>query len=153
MGLPRQRVGYHVRALEKEGLLQHVGDRRKGNCTERLVQATARHYLIAPQVLGALGANPAEVQDRLSSSYLVAVAADIIRTLADLRAGAEQSGRQVPTFTLQTDIRFATPQAQHAFAEELSRAVAALTRKYHDAEAKDARAFRFSVLGHPSPRT
>lgn len=151
MGLPRQRVGYHVRELEKEGLIRHVGDRRKGNCVERLVQATARHYLIAPQVLGALGADPAAVTDRLSSSYLVAVAADTIRTVADLRDGAERAGKQLPTLTLQVDVRFANAAAQHAFAEELATAVATVVQRHHDGDAPKGRTFRFSVLGHPRP--
>lgn len=149
LGLPRQRVGYHVRELRKQGLLEEVGTRRKGTATERLVRTTARHYLIAPQVLGALGADPAEVRDRLSSSYLVAVAADAIRTVADLRAGAERAGKKVPTLTLQVDVRFAGPEQQHAFAAELADAVARLVRQYHEPAASAGRTFRFAVLGHP----
>ena len=45
LGLPRQRVGHHVRALEAAGLLTCVGERRKRNCVERLLQATARSYV------------------------------------------------------------------------------------------------------------
>ncbi len=151
LGLPRQRVGYHVRELEKGGLLRHVGDRRRGNCVERLVQATARYYLIAPQVLGALGATPEEVRDRFSSSYLVAAAADAIRTVADLRTRAERAGKQLPTLTLQADVRFRDAAAQNAFAEKLATCLAQLVREYHDAGAKGGRSFRFSLLGHPAP--
>ncbi|MGH7527685.1 MAG: winged helix-turn-helix domain-containing protein [Gemmatimonadales bacterium] len=150
LGMPRQRIGYHVRELEREGLLNHIGDRRKGNCVERLVQATARHYLIAPQVLGALGATPQQVRDRFSSSYLVAVAADTIRTVAALRERAEQAQKQLPTLTLQTDVRFRDAAAQHAFAEELASCIARLTQQYHDGEVKGGRTFRFSILGHPA---
>src|SRR5215471_1663063 len=58
LGLPRQRVGHHVRALEAAGLLTCVGERRKRNCVERLLQATARSYVLAPQLLGQLGLSP-----------------------------------------------------------------------------------------------
>ncbi|MGZ3447389.1 MAG: winged helix-turn-helix domain-containing protein, partial [Myxococcaceae bacterium] len=34
LGLPRQRVGHHVRALEAAGLLTCIGERRKRNCVE-----------------------------------------------------------------------------------------------------------------------
>ena len=37
LGLPRQRVGHHVRALEAAGLLTFVGERKKRNCVERLL--------------------------------------------------------------------------------------------------------------------
>jgi len=56
LGLPRQRVTYHVRELQRLGLMETVGERRRGNCVERLVRATATSYLIAPEALGGVGA-------------------------------------------------------------------------------------------------
>jgi DNA-binding transcriptional ArsR family regulator len=149
LGVPRQRIGYHVRELQKQGLLREVGTRRKGTATERLLQTTARHYLISPEVLGGLGADPADVRDRLSSSYLVAVAADTIRAVAHLRAGAEREGKKLPTLSMQVDVRFSSAERQHAFARELADAVAHLVQRYHDAEAGNGRTFTFAVLGHP----
>src|SRR5262245_37054100 len=63
LGLPRQRINYHLRELEKAGFVELVEERRKGNCVERLVKATARTYLISPEVLGALGRTTAEQED------------------------------------------------------------------------------------------
>ena len=74
LGIARQKVNYHLRALEEAGLVEHVEDRRKGNCTERIVRATATHYLIAPSVLGPLEPSPAATADRFSSDHLAAVA-------------------------------------------------------------------------------
>ena len=62
LGLPRQRVNYHLRELEKEGLLEVVEERKKGNCVERIVRATARSYLISSEALGTLGSRPEEIQ-------------------------------------------------------------------------------------------
>ncbi|HEX6091011.1 MAG TPA: helix-turn-helix domain-containing protein [Gemmatimonadales bacterium] len=149
LGLPRQRIGYHVRELQKQGLLREVGTRRKGSATERLLQTTARHYLISPEVLGALGADPSEVRDRLSSSYLVAVAAESIRAVSRLRAGAERAGKQLPTLTMHVDVRFGTPDRQQEFARELADALARLVQRYHDPEAAGGRTFTFALLGHP----
>ena len=39
VGLPRQKVNYHLRTLERHGLVELVEERRKGNVTERLLQA------------------------------------------------------------------------------------------------------------------
>ncbi|MGE3525529.1 MAG: winged helix-turn-helix domain-containing protein, partial [Gemmatimonadales bacterium] len=36
LGIPRQRLNYHLRELERVGVLECVGERRKGNCVERL---------------------------------------------------------------------------------------------------------------------
>ena len=57
-GLPRQRLNYHLKALEQCGLLECVEERRKGNCTERILRATAHSFVISPDALGALGPTP-----------------------------------------------------------------------------------------------
>ena len=38
VGLPRQKVNYHLRTLERHGLVELIEGRRKGNVTERLLQ-------------------------------------------------------------------------------------------------------------------
>jgi hypothetical protein len=57
----------------------------------------------------------------------------------------------LPTLSLQTEVRFASPADQHAFAEELSRAIGSLAAKYHDEHAAAGRAFRFNLVGYPRP--
>jgi DNA-binding transcriptional ArsR family regulator len=147
--LPRQQLNYHLRRLEAEGLIRVVGERRRRGCTERLYAPVASSYLISPAALGALAADPAKIRDQASSSYLLAAAARTIREVAALRAQAEEAGQRVPTLTLDGTIRFATATDQHAFAEELARAVAGVVAKYHDDQAKDGRRFRVTVAAHP----
>ncbi len=150
LGLPRQRVGYHVRALEKAGLLVSVGERRKGGTVERLLQSTARSYVVSPEALGVLGTTRAEVQDRFSSAYQVAATARTLRDLAILQARAAQAGKRLPTLTLETEVRFASAEAQTAFARELTETLASLAARYHQADAPAGRAFRFVLAGHPA---
>jgi DNA-binding transcriptional ArsR family regulator len=153
LGLPRQKLNYHLRELEKHGFVELVEERRKGNCVERLVRATARSYLVDPAALGALAADPDRMPDRLSASYLVAVAARAIRDLAALRGKATAAGKRIATLTLQTDVRFATAETRHAFASELSKEIARLAAKYHDETAPGGRRFRFFLGGYPDPRS
>lgn len=148
--LPRQKVNYHLRELEKEKLVELVEERRKGNCTERVVRATARYYVINPAALGGLAADPEQLQDRFSSAYLVAVAARAIGDLATLRQRAAKAGKSLATFTLQTDVRFASAANRHAFTEELSNAVARLVAKYHDEKAAGGRRFKFILGAYPA---
>ena len=147
LGLPRQRLGYHIRAMEEAGLLQHVGDRKRGNFTERLLQASARHYYLSPQLLGALGTDPRQIADKASSAYQVAVAAEVAQTVATLRQEAETAGKRLPTLTMQAEIRFASPAEQKAFGDELTEAITQLIKRYHRVEGQR---FTFSVLGHPT---
>ena len=105
--LPRQRLNYHLKELERVGLLEFVEERRKGNCVERMVRATARAYAISPEILGALGHTRERAADRLSATYLVAVASRAIKEIAGLLTRAAAAGKRVATLTLDTEIRFA----------------------------------------------
>jgi DNA-binding transcriptional ArsR family regulator len=149
LGFPRQRVNYHLRELEKQGFLQLVEERKKGNCMERVVRATARSFLISPEALGAMAVDPERIPDRFSSAFLVAVTADAIRDLAVLRARADKANQKLPTFTLRVDVRFATAAARKEFTEELATAVAKLAAKHHDEKASGGRLFRFLVGAYP----
>jgi DNA-binding transcriptional ArsR family regulator len=150
LGLPRQKVNYHLRELEKAGFLEEIEQRRSGNCIERIVRAKATHYLINPEMLGRLAADGASVPDRFSSAYLIALAAGTIRDLAALQHRAAKQKKRVATFALQTDVRFANPEARKEFTEELANAVARLVAKYHDDETPGGRPFRFTIGAYPA---
>lgn len=158
LGQPRQRINYHLRELEKAGLVRLVEERRKGNCLERVVVATARSYLISPEALGALGPDPESVPDRASSAYLVASAGEAIREVAVLRERAANAGKKLATMTLRTSVRFDSAESMNAFAEELTDAVTRLAAKYHrDAPAgtecdpvSTGRLFKLMVASYPA---
>ena len=150
LGLPRQLLNYHLRDLEREGLVACVEERRKGNCTERLLRATAKSFIISPDALGALEPTASLAADRLSASYLAASAARAIQDVTALGARARREGRRIATLTLDGEIRFATAAARTAFAEELSAAIATLVGRYHDEHAPQGRRFRILTMVHPS---
>jgi DNA-binding transcriptional ArsR family regulator len=149
MKLPRQRINYHLRQLETHGLVEFVEERRKGNCRERVVRASAVTYVINPSALGSLGADPNRIEDKFSATYQVAVAAKAIRDLSVLQDRADAVKKKLATMTLQTRVRFANAAKQNEFAEELSEAVAQLVAKYHDEKAAGGRSFLFYVGGYP----
>ena len=68
-----------------------------------------------------------------------------------VEAGADEAGKKLPTLTLDTEARFASPAAQGAFAEELNDMLATLIRKYHRPRATTGRSFRFVAIGYPAP--
>jgi DNA-binding transcriptional ArsR family regulator len=148
--LPRQRINYHLRALETAGLVELVEERRKGNCTERVVRATARAFVISPEALGPLGLTHDTAPDRLSAAYLVAAAGRAIREVGALEARARREQKRLATLTLEADLRFASPASRAAFAEELAATVARLAAKYHDERAPNGRRFRLLAAVHPS---
>jgi DNA-binding transcriptional ArsR family regulator len=150
VGLPRQKVNYHLRALERHGLVELVEERRKGNVTERILRATAASYVISPAALGAVQPDPDRAPDRLSARWLLALAARLVRDVGDLLSGSARAGKPVATFALDGTVRFATAADRAAFAEELTRAVTGLVAKYHDDGAAHGRDHHVVVALHPS---
>jgi len=146
---PRQKINYHLRELEQHGFVELVAEKRKGNCLERIVQATATAYLIDPDVMGTLGDTPQEAQDRFSSAYLIATCARVIHDVAEMRRRAAGVGKPLPTLTLQSDVRFRSATERNAFTEELTEAFAGLVAKYHDDNAPRGRLYRFALGAHP----
>lgn len=150
LGLPRQQVNYHLRTLEGHGLVRQVEQRPRRGLTERVMVATAKAYLVSPDALGR-GATDPDRTDRLSSRYLVAVGARMVREVAELAQRADAAGKPLATMAIDTEVRFASAADRAAFIAELAAAVTALASKYHDEHAPRGRRHRVVVAAHPTP--
>ncbi|MGH9214104.1 MAG: winged helix-turn-helix domain-containing protein [Acidimicrobiales bacterium] len=149
VGIARQKVNYHLRALEAHGLLELTEERRWGGITERILQATAVTYVVSPAALGDQGADPGRTADRLSARYLVALAGRVVREVGDLVRRAGAAGKRMPTLALDTEIRFRSAEDRAAFADELTAAVLDLAARYHD---DSGRPHRVVVASYPRPK-
>jgi DNA-binding transcriptional ArsR family regulator len=149
LGIPRQKVGYHLRALEAHGLVREVETRQWGGLTERRLVASASSYVVSPSALGPAASDPKRTVDRLSASYLIALAARVVREVSQLVRRATQTDKRLATLSIDTGIRFRSPTERAAFSQELTAAVAALVARYHDPSVPGGRAHRLVVLAHP----
>ena len=95
VGLTRQRVNYHLRTLEAHGLVRLVREQRRRGLTERVMQASAAAYVVSPGALGQAAVAPERAADRLSASYLVALAARAIHAERRLRGEAQARREQM----------------------------------------------------------
>ena len=127
-----------------------MGERKKGNCTERVLRATAASYVISPTALSAVAPDPAKSPDQVSAHWMLALAGQLVRDVGDLIAGGAQARKPVATFAIDSEIRFASAADRAAFAAELSDAVSALAAKYHAETATGGRKHRLVVALHPS---
>jgi DNA-binding transcriptional ArsR family regulator len=151
VGLTRQKVNYYLRALEREGLVRVVEERRWGGITERVFQASAASYVVSPEALGTVAGDPARVPDRLSARYLIALGARIVREVAGLLKRAEHEDKRLATLGLDAEIRFSSAAERAAFADDLARAISELVARYHDTSAPGGRPHRLVVAAHPLP--
>jgi DNA-binding transcriptional ArsR family regulator len=151
LGIARQKINYHLRALEKHGLVRVAEERQWGGLTERLLVATATSFVVAPAAMGQAACDPRRRIGGLSASFLIALAARVIGEMGDLLRRAREAGKRLPTFSLDTEVRFRSAVERAAFGEELARTVTALVARYHDAGAPGGRAHRLIVMSHPLP--
>jgi DNA-binding transcriptional ArsR family regulator len=147
VGLTRQKVNYHLKALEAHGLVEPAGERAWGGITERYVRRSAQHFVVAPEVLQGRVPDPNQVADRLSAAYLIAVNARTVSEVASIATGVA-AGKRIPTLTLDTVIGFRSAEDRAAFASELQSAIAALATRYHH---DDGRPHRLTVSSYPRP--
>jgi DNA-binding transcriptional ArsR family regulator len=152
LGIPRQKVNYHLRTLEAHGLVQVAEQRQWGGLTERLLVASAASYVVSPGALGAAGTDPGRRADRLSASYLIALAARIVREVGALLRRSGEIGKRLPTLSIDTEIRFRSAADRAAFSSELASSIATLAARYHDASAPGGRSHRLVVVAHPLPQ-
>lgn len=149
LGLTRQKVNYHLRALENSGLAGLVEERRKGNMTERIMQASASSYVIAPAVLSSVMPNPDRFPDRMSAQWLIALCSRAVGEVGELIRRSRVAGKSMATFGIDAEIDFASAGARASFAADLSDAIEALVAKYHDASSPNGRTHRLVVGLHP----
>src|SRR5262249_19894844 len=152
VGLARQKINYHLHALEAHGLVRLAQERRGGGLTERLLVATAASYVVSPSALGPVAVDPNRERDRLSASYLIALGARIVPEVGDLIRRAAEAGKRLATLAVDTEIRFRSATDRAAFTNELTEAITKLVAKYHDESAPGGRAHRLVVVAHPLPQ-
>ncbi len=149
--IARQKVNYHLHALETHKLVRVSKKRKWGGLTERLMVATAASYVVSPGAMGAAAADPERTADRLSAGYLIALAARVVREVSDLVRKSKEVGKRLATLSIDTEIRFRSPEERAAFTSELTAAITTLVSRYHDAAAPGGRSHRVVVVAHPLP--
>ena len=148
VGITRQKVNYHLNALEAHGLVALAEERRHGGITERVLEASAMSYVVSPAAISASAADPDANPDHLSAGYLVALAGRLVREVGSLARRAGAVGKRLPTLTIDTKIGFRTAADRAAFADDLTAAVVELAARYHH---DDGRPHRLVVAAHPLP--
>ena len=152
VGLARQKINYHLHALEAHGLVRLAEERKWGGLTERLLVATASSYVVSTSALGPVAEHPNRETDKLSANFLIALGARLVREVSDQVRRAKKAGKRLATLAVDTEIRFRSATDRAAFSHELTDAITKLVSKYHDESAPGGRAHRVVVVAHPLPQ-
>jgi biotin operon repressor len=130
LGQPRQRLNYHVRQLARSGFLELAGRRRKRNMEESRWVATARAYVLTPQLLPGLEPSPERIADQASAAHLQALMTQGQRELADVTEAATAAGVRLLTLSLRGELRFEGAAQRASFGRALLAAVAQVVAEH-----------------------
>lgn len=144
--MSRQRIGYHMRGLEKAGCIEVAGERQQRGLTEKLYRTRPLAYVHSPPLADRL-----KREDRFSWAALVSVIARTLRDLVNLRRAADAEGKRLATLGLEAELHFETPAERQAFTEDLIDAVERVLRSHERPRSDKSRGFRLVLGAFPQP--
>ncbi len=147
VGETRQKVNYHLKELERVGLVAPVGERRSGNFIETLYEAVARSFLVSPRVAWSDPRRLDTLRQQHSLERLVMVGGQLERDAISLLDRAAFDGEQIASAAVEVDVHFADEKDRAAFLDAYLQAVQELCDRYGS---RDGLPYRVVMAAHPA---
>jgi DNA-binding transcriptional ArsR family regulator len=148
LGQPRQKMSYHLKELERAGLIRFAGERRKGNFVEQLYEAVAKRFIVSPRLGWDREQLAATLRDQASLANLVRVGEQLQIDATALLDEATRSTAAVPSAAVEAEVSFPDEAARSAFMEEYLAAIGPLLKKH---AARKGESFRVVMAIYPNP--
>ncbi len=148
LGEARQKVNYHLKELERSGLVERTGERRNGNFVESLYRSSARTLVILPRAAWSDPRRLAAMADQLSLENLVNLGDRLARDATVLLDRAAFDDAKIASAAVEADLAFATEAERAAFLDEYLAAIGALVTKYGS---KSGAPYRVAIAIYPNP--
>lgn len=159
VGESPQKVYYHVKILERAGLVEKTSEQRVRGIMQGFYQAKARAYWLSPHIVGRLGGRR-RTQDQMSLGFLLSLAEELqtdVAALAQHPVGhLRQEREEVPSLGLSAQITLRDGNERAAFMQEVQSLFQALARKYgrqspDPAVEADDHTFQLMLACYPKP--
>lgn len=146
LGQTRQRMNYHLKALEQAGLVERVGTRQNGNFVETLFRATARAFVVSPQVAWSGPRRLEALRSQHALGTLVGIGEQLQRDAAVLLDRAAYENEQIASAAVSAEVGFESDAERSAFMREYLEATKDLLDRYG---AKGGKRYRVVLAIHP----
>ncbi|MFD0698150.1 ArsR/SmtB family transcription factor [Paenibacillus sp. GCM10027628] len=149
LGETAQRINYHLKALEKAGLVQKVGTRQVRNLVEVLFRSIAKTFVLAES----LSMKPETVQrlkDQSSLAHLITTSERIKRD-AMLLMEQSDANEVIPSASLELQVHLADEQQRQAFVDEYAAMVQQLVSRYTSTSSEDS-TYQVLLTVYPKPK-
>lgn len=148
IGLPRQKVNYHLKELERAELVRPVGERRKGHLIEKLYESVAGSFVVSPRVAWSDDRRAGALRDQISLRHLVKLGEQLQLDASGLLDRAAFDGEEIPSASVEAEVRFKDEASRSAFMEEYLAVLGPLLEKHG---ARKGRGFRVALAVYPDP--
>jgi DNA-binding transcriptional ArsR family regulator len=150
IGQSRQLVNYHLKELERAGLIVASGERRKGNFVEQLYRAVASTFVVSPRLAWGGEDRALALRDQVALEQLVGLGERLQRDAGELLDRAAFDGEQVASATVEGELRFADEAARSEFMTEYLAMLGPLLKKHGAKDAsRDGAPYRVVVAVYP----
>ena len=124
-----QKIYYHIKVLERAGLVVKVYEKRVRGIMEGYYQAAAESYWLAPELINKLGGER-RVNGQMSLGYVLGLAGQVQSEVAPL---LKHEG-EVPSLGISAQVNLKHGSDRAEFLEELQNAVQKIAEKYGSLE-------------------
>jgi DNA-binding transcriptional ArsR family regulator len=148
IGQGRQNVNYHLKELERAGLVRRTGERRAGNFVESLYESVAGTFVVSPRAAWGDRRRLDAMREQLSLERLVVLGERLGRDATELLDRAAFDGEEVASASVEAEVQFASEEARGEFLKEYLAAVGPLLRKYGR---RKGTPYRVALAVYPHP--
>jgi len=118
VGQSRQNVSYHLKELERTGLVRRVGERRNGNFVEALFQSVGGTFVVSPRAAWGDPRRSAAMADQHSLENLATLGERLQHDAIALLDRAAFDGDEIASAAVAADVGFANAPDREAFMKE-----------------------------------
>ena len=145
-----QRINYHLKTLEKVGLVRRVGTRHVRNLVEVLYQAIARTFILSDE-LGWDAETVRKMKDQSSLMYLITASDRLKRDALRLMERSDEGKAEVPSISMQFHVYLTDEKHRAAFVREYAETMKKLAEKYQGSERTGTVVYRVLTAVYPEP--
>ena len=130
LGLPRQKVNYHMKELARAELVKEKGERRKGHLIEKLYEAVAGSFVISPRIAVDEEKRQRALNDQVSLRHLVMLGEQLQQDAIGLLDRAAFDEKQIASASVEAEVHFPDEASRTAFMQEYLQLLGPLLEKY-----------------------
>jgi DNA-binding IclR family transcriptional regulator len=124
LGISMQKAWYHVKVLQRAGLVERIGERPVRGLREGIYRAAAGSFSLSPRLTEQLG-GAEKAREQVALGVIQRMGEELLEDVARLSSPGDAAAAAAISARIELD-----PARRAAFIEELREAVQSLARKY-----------------------